>query len=404
MFDAISRLTIDWLLKRPAILRAVFTFANAHRRIFRSGSTFVVLGHHEVIQVLSNHTDFTLAPIMTDRFPSGEFLLSMDECAQYLRDKNKMTRSFHGTRYDLIKDIEQFSYQRSAAILKQFEGRSKNAQIDLVGGLAEQVAADVIFQLVIGYTEKAPEDFVTALRWLARLIISGQYDKPRMKRHCDISAAVINRYLERRLQGKGPWRVQSVVNEMLEQGCDTLEIKRFVGGMAAAGVATVARATGQAINELLHRPNAMRITRAAVECGDPATVLQCCMEALRYNPMLSMIPRHCERDTVIHCLDGQKVPIHKGSYVMVGLYFAMFDRRAFPDPERFMINRPLKHYLHFGEGLHRCFGESMAQAQITQITMAVFNHLPKFERSKRIGHGYLEFEGPALKHLWVSPS
>ena len=405
MFDSFSPYILDWILKRPAILRAFLNFSARNGPVSQAGSAFVVLGHYEVLQVLSNQSEFTLAPMMQDRILSGDFLLNMDECAQYLNDKTTMKSTFYGARYDLITDIEQFASKRCRLILEQITSQSRGAQIDVVGTLAEQVAADVIYQLVIGYNTPAPETFITALRWLARLIIAGRSHTTKLPPQYDAAIATINNCLDERLQNEEKeWRAQSVVGEMLQQNCSNIDIKRFVGGIAAAGVATIARSTGQAINELLHRPHAMQITKAASMEGDAPTVLQCSMEALRFNPMLSFVPRYCERDTFIQCQDGQRVAVRKGTEVMVSLMYAMFDKHAFPDPERFMINRPLHSYLHFGEGMHRCFGEAMAHAQITQIVMALLQHTTKLQRSTVPDRGFLEYEGPALRHLWVTGS
>lgn len=405
MFDSFYTNILDWILKRPAILRAFLNFSARQGSVRKVGSLVTVLGHHEVLQVLAKKAEFTLAPTMQDRILSGDFLLNMDESTQYLNDKARMKSTFYGTRYDLIADIESFSKQRSLEILGQITNQTTCAQIDVVGALAEQVAADVIFQLVIGYNTTAPEDFIDSLRWLARLIIAGGYDKSELQPQFNAANANINSYLNKRLEcGQSKWRAQSVVAQMLDQDCSSIDIKRFVGGIAAAGVATIARATGQAVNELLHRPQAMQITHAAAIQGDTALVLQCCMEALRFNPMLSFIPRHCERDTFIHCRDGKSVAVRKGTPVMLSLFYAMFDKHAFPDPERFLINRPLQSYLHFGEGMHRCFGEAMAHAQIAQIVMALLQHSANLQRSEVPGRGFLEYEGPALRHLWVTGS
>lgn len=400
MLERLITSAIDWINKRPALVRAMSSAAYSKGSVLKIGSLYVVLGYYEVTQVLSRGLDFTLAPILRSRILSGDFLLTQDESIQYLEDKRKMRRAFYGHNFDLISEINIFAAERSKEIL---HSSNPETELDCVGELAERVASDILFELVLGYTRHAPEDFIVAVRWLAKLIVAGKYTEN--KSEYDHSVTVLLRYIDERLDtADGDWRSQSVVGEMLQQECTRAEIKRFIGGIAAAGVATIARACGQAINELLHRPEAMAISCEAARQGDAPTVLQCSMEALRFNPMFLFIARECASATHIDCKDGQRIDIPKGATVTLGLYSAMLDKRGLPDPERFMNNRPLGDYLHFGDSLHRCFGEAMAHAQISQIMMALLRHGKVLSRSTRAGHGYLEYEGPALRHLWVKTS
>ncbi len=79
----------------------------------------------------------------------------------------------------------------------------------------------------------------------------------------------------------------------------------------------------------------------------------------------------------------------------------MQDSAAFPDPRRFLIDRPLEKYLHFGSGLHKCFGEKIARQQIALLMAALLSQ-PRLSRPAQSGHSDdLEYEGPYLRHLWI---
>jgi cytochrome P450 len=73
---------------------------------------------------------------------------------------------------------------------------------------------------------------------------------------------------------------------------------------------------------------------------------------------------------VAHTLpSGTTIPA--GANVMAILQAAMMDRDALEHPKRFVAGRPDDVYMHFGGGLHRCFGEHAAKAQLGQIATAL---------------------------------
>jgi len=48
-------------------------------------------------------------------------------------------------------------------------------------------------------------------------------------------------------------------------------------------------------------------------------------------------------------------------------YKAMFDERVVDSPHEFRIGRPAYVYMHWGYGLHTCFGQYVNQVQIPGI-------------------------------------
>ena len=46
---------------------------------------------------------------------------------------------------------------------------------------------------------------------------------------------------------------------------------------------------------------------------------------------------------------------------------AMFDDRDIDEPDEFRVDRPAYHYLHFGFGMHTCFGQYINEEQIPRI-------------------------------------
>ena len=57
----------------------------------------------------------------------------------------------------------------------------------------------------------------------------------------------------------------------------------------------------------------------------------------------------------------------KGDKVIAAIQSAMSDPRRIPHPERFLPTRQDYEYIHFGLGLHECFGRHINRAMFPAI-------------------------------------
>jgi cytochrome P450 len=81
-----------------------------------------------------------------------------------------------------------------------------------------------------------------------------------------------------------------------------------------------------------------------------------------------------------------------GSTVYVGVLPAMFDPRTFKHPDKFDADRPADAYLHFGGGLHECFGRYANVVQIPELVAALVRlDGLRFAGSRRSG---ILYDGP----------
>src|SRR6185295_16223580 len=90
-------------------------------------------------------------------------------------------------------------------------------------------------------------------------------------------------------------------------------------------------------------------------------------EGLRFEPVISAIPRFSVRDFEI---DGYHVPA--GTLIGPSIVSVLRDEETYAEPERFDITRtdhPRWHPI-FGAGAHRCVGEALARAELEE-TLAV---------------------------------
>src|SRR5205823_3958939 len=111
------------------------------------------------------------------------------------------------------------------------------------------------------------------------------------------------------------------------------------------------------------RPTELRRAREAALSGDTDIVRRTMWEAVRFNPHTPFLIRHCGRETRLAAGTprGQRIPA--GSMLFLAIDSAQFDPTAFPNPGQFRVDRTVE-YLHFGCGLHQCFGLAINQVQI----------------------------------------
>jgi cytochrome P450 len=85
--------------------------------------------------------------------------------------------------------------------------------------------------------------------------------------------------------------------------------------------------------------------------------------------------------------------------VMAATEGAMFDEAAFPDPGLFQITRPIDSYLHFGWGMHQCFGRGIAHA----VLPAAVGALLRLPNLRRVGGfaGLATYDGAFPKRMLV---
>jgi cytochrome P450 len=126
-------------------------------------------------------------------------------------------------------------------------------------------------------------------------------------------------------------------------------------------------------------------------------VRQYAWEAVRFNPHTPLMARRCARDTVVAAGTPRERRVPAGASMLVGTLSAMFDPDGFPDPGRFRIDRDVRTYLHFGWGMHQCFGLGINLVVIPEIVGALLR-LPGLRRAPGRA-GRVSLDGPFPERL-----
>ena len=369
----------------PRLLRAIFALFRRFCPVVKLGGTVVVTRHADVVEILDRDENFTIAEINAARMDrvSGPFILGMDRSAQFDREAAAIRAVVRPGDLDYIRQI----VSRNARSL--IEAARPNGRLDIAGNYSRLVAARVVTEYlgVPGPTEHILMQWLRALFWDVFL---NRNDDPLVRRAADCAAGELRDYLKGLIAQR---RKEAVGDDLLTrlicaQTLDDDAVRRNISGIIVGAVDTTVTATVQAFDELLRNPSAYAVARAAAESGDTSLLESCCYEALRFNPQTAALLRYSRADTSL----ASCARIAGSTDVLLLTLSAMFDAKGFPDPDQFSPNRPLDSYLHFGHGMHHCYGYLVNGVQIPGLISALL-----LEPNLRRGSGRFKgtiYEGP----------
>jgi cytochrome P450 len=228
------------------------------------------------------------------------------------------------------------------------------------------------------------------MQWMRSLfwdVFLNRNNAPAVRQAADQSAAQLRTYLttliaQRSAEGAP---ADDLLSRLIRAGTlDPDGIRRNITGIVVGAIDTTVTAAANAFAVLLVKPDAMAETRKAAEKNDEATLRQCVYEALRFNPQTSVLLRYAQSN---------------GATALLLTISAMFDPVAFPEPGRFVTNRPLDQYLHFGHGMHTCYGLLINGVQLPALVGAIVQ-LPNLRRASGRFRRTL-YEGPFPDRLAV---
>jgi cytochrome P450/glutathione S-transferase len=365
----------------PAALRLASRFLRLSP-VLRVGKITLISSHSAVTKAFDDDQKYTIAKINASRMDriSGPFMLGMDRSAQFDAENSAIHSVVKLADLDWVRRIV------SCTADSLISAARPDRRLDVAGSFARVSAARVVAEYfgVPGPTEAA------LMRWMRSLfwdVFLNRTDLPAVRMAADKAAAELRVYLtaliaERTAQGASG---NDILSRLIRAGTlDPDGIRRNITGIIVGAIDTTVTAVANIFAVLLDRPAALAETRSAAERDDKALLLQCVYEALRFSPQTSAVLRFEQSD---------------GNTALLLTIAAMFDPQAFPDPERFATNRPLDRYLHFGHGMHTCYGRMINDVQLPALVGAVVQ-LPNLRRASGRFRP-LQYEGPFPDRLAV---
>ncbi len=123
----------------------------------------------------------------------------------------------------------------------------------------------------------------------------------------------------------------------------------------------------QAMEQLLRRPDALAAAHLAAASGNDAALHDIVLEAMRFDPLAPGLPRITLQDWTVAAGTSRATLIPKGTTVLAAFASAMMDPRRLPDPQAFRPGRLPYEYIHFGYGMHECFGRFINHATLHRM-------------------------------------
>lgn len=365
-------------------------------------NTVLVTRFEDVEEVLSRDDVFDVQYEAKMRaITDGEnFFLGMRDGARYERDK--VNARAVARRSDLESHVVPRVTREAELLVAGAPGR-----LDAVSGLCQLVPA----RLVAGYFGTPGPDERTLIEWASTLFwflfLDPDSDAALRQRALEASRG-LNAYLDAAIveRKRQPRQTEDVLGRYLAlqaagvAGTSDLDIRNNLVGLVIGAIPTTATAAALALDELLRRPEQLEGARAAARSDDDALLGRYVNEALRFNPFAAGIFRTANQDFVLAKGELRATKVPAGATVIASTQSAMFDALRIDDADQFRIDRPLRDYLHFGYGLHTCFGYHINQLQIPLILKPLLAQ--KQLRRLDGDAGQLKKSGPFAGELFVA--
>jgi cytochrome P450 len=110
-------------------------------------------------------------------------------------------------------------------------------------------------------------------------------------------------------------------------------------------------------------------------------------------------PARTHARTVTRDCEFGNARLAKGDRILLSEVSACHDEGAFPDADRFVIDRFPNRHLAFGLGIHRCVGSHLARAQFKEIMHQVLERLPGYTVEEQL---IVEYPNWAAIGGWAS--
>lgn len=341
--------------------------------VLRLGKRVIVTRHADVLDVLERQAEFSVVEVYAAKMAetSGDFFLGMDDGEAYRREASVMRAVMQRQDLDTIGAMVRARAERCVSAARE------RGEIDAVGELTRHVPLCLVDEF-FGVPGPNVSDLARWLRTSFHHLFLNQGNGAEVRGAALASAREMSAHIEaliaeRKLElaaGSGPPRddlLTRLVQRQMKSPENCLDddgIRRNISGLIIGAVDTTSKAAILALGVLLDRPSALVGARHAAVSDNRELLLAYVYEALRFDPFNPIMFRNCVGETTI---GPRGKVIRAGADVYLAPLAAMFDERAFPSPKEFRTDRMISSYLHFGFGLHTCYGNFINRVTLPEI-------------------------------------
>ena len=347
-----------WLLRRGDLL---FRPLRRFKPVLRIKKAVVLTRHTDVRAVLERDDVFSVTYGEHMEAVTGPFILGWDDGPRYRHEVGALRAA---TPHSDLGLVAALTSERAAAVLA-----SGGGAIDGVALADEAVGAGL--DRYFGLPEVAGASMREAARDVFRAVFLDAETPETVKRGKEASrelVVAITAAMDRVRSAPD----DTVVSRLVAAGeLDDEAIPRNLVGLVAAWAASMPRAFSLALDVLLDRPAEMRRLAASTAAGDAHAVATLLVEALRLQPQAPFLIRRARGSMVIAPGSAREEHVAPGDVVIAVTQSAMRDRYVLDQPGALRNDRDAHEILHFGAGIHRCFGAAISFTQFGALGMAL---------------------------------
>jgi cytochrome P450 len=317
---------------------AMVTRADDVREVMSLGEVFVNPYNEKLDVIMGGHP----------------FFLGMTQTEAYTRDTTNMRMVMR--REDIESRLKQATLDVAERIVSQSAGELE--VVDFVRSITFEVLCDYF-----GTPSPVTEDLRV---WATRLFefqFADHSNDPSLRAEVNIYAPKLRSHIDTLIAAR---RQQPPRDDVMGRclglqasgapGMDDETIRTNLIGFIVGGLPQPPMVVPQAIEQLLQRPRALASAQNAARQDDDPTLSALVFEAMRFDPLTPGLLRNVAEDYRVARGTWRARTIRKGTTMVAALRSAMHDGRRVPRPEKFVAERPAYEYMHFGYGLHTCFG------------------------------------------------
>lgn len=341
----------------------------------------------------------TYGPKMRVVTGGQDFFLGMANSSDYERDVSHMRSLIR--RSDLPGIVAPFIAKTANAIVAQAQG-----QLEVVSQLTMTVPT-LLIGTYFGCKPNSVQDLGAWASTIFQYLFTDLQNDPAIDAAVRKAAASTRAWLDEAIakEKASPTQGDTILHRSLAlqqaglPGMDDITIRNNLLGLLTGAIPTTSKCCAQALDELLKRPTMLAAAQQAAMAGDDATLAKYVFEALRFHPNNPGVFRVAGEDYVVGKGTLHATLIPKGTSVLAATQSAMFDESVVEDAAAFRIDRPGYIYMHWGVGLHTCFGQYINQIQIPGILKPLLQQ----KNLRRAGgdSGKLQTKGPFPSSLTV---
>lgn len=332
----------------------------------------IVARFKDVCEVLQQDAYFHVryAEKMGKVTDGDNFFLGMENTPRYEQDVSNMRIVVR--REDIPERIAGFVEKNANELVAHSGGR-----LDVVQDLGRVVACRWIadyFGLPVTDVRAYGEDLTLMFRYLfvpqnpPEVDVAALATAARHRQHIDTAIAA-----RKKERGKRDDVIERclALQDANVPGTDDRAIRNNLIGLIIGAVNTTATVVAKSLDQLLRRPEALAGAQVAALADDDQLVANYVFEALRFSPMGAGIFRVTSEDYVLAKGETRAALIPSGATVLASTQSAMMDELELDAPEEFRVDRPEYQNLHFGHGMHTCFGQHINRVQIPRIAKSL---------------------------------